>query len=193
MVITREQGRIDKIWYLGPQLISFAHQRHQRNRLCLAPCFKEVEVVYLCGSTPVRMDNLIIYIPHPPFDHKGPLPLGERCGRAMAWSKFLRDNRPSVWSFALKSRTSRASVAAPWIAVCGSRTGGRGVGSSVADSESCGLILVLVVDPVSRWHWARVVAFLLPCVLRLESRENRLSLAPIPEPHLNSIPTPSLL
>ncbi|CAB1420530.1 unnamed protein product [Pleuronectes platessa] len=54
-------------------------------------------------------------------------------------------------------KRSRASVAAPWIAVCGSRTGGRGGGSSVADSVSCGLIVVLVADPVSRWHWVRAV------------------------------------
>ncbi|CAB1428966.1 unnamed protein product [Pleuronectes platessa] len=52
---------------------------------------------------------------------------------------------------------SRASVAAPWIAVCGSRTGGRGGGPSVAHSVSRGLIVVLVADPVSRWHWVRAV------------------------------------
>ncbi|CAB1435114.1 unnamed protein product [Pleuronectes platessa] len=41
--------------------------------------------------------------------------------------------------------------------VFGSRIRGRGGGSSVADSVSCGLIVVLVADPVSRWHWVRAV------------------------------------
>ena len=48
-------------------------------------------------------------------------------------------------------------MAAPWIAVCGSRIGGRSGGPSVADSVSCGLIVVLVADPVSRWHWVKEV------------------------------------
>ncbi|CAB1443649.1 unnamed protein product [Pleuronectes platessa] len=80
----------------------------------------------------------------------------KRCATPQLPSSVKRSFRRRVYFFRL-TPASRASVAAPWIADGGSRTGGRGVGSSVADSESCGLIVVLVADPVSRWHWARAV------------------------------------
>ncbi|CAB1430004.1 unnamed protein product [Pleuronectes platessa] len=40
---------------------------------------------------------------------------------------------------------------------CGSRIRGRNGGSSMADSISCGLIVVVMADPVSRWHQIMVV------------------------------------
>ncbi|CAB1437876.1 unnamed protein product [Pleuronectes platessa] len=40
---------------------------------------------------------------------------------------------------------------------CGSRIRGRNGGSSMADSISCGLIVLVMADPVSRWHHIMVV------------------------------------
>ncbi|CAB1421549.1 unnamed protein product [Pleuronectes platessa] len=52
---------------------------------------------------------------------------------------------------------SGPAVAAPWITICGSRIRGRNGGSSMAESISCGLIVVVMADPVSRWHHIMVV------------------------------------
>ncbi|CAB1434211.1 unnamed protein product, partial [Pleuronectes platessa] len=41
--------------------------------------------------------------------------------------------------------------------ICGSRIRGRNGGSSMADSISCGLSIVVMADPVSRWHQIRAV------------------------------------
>ncbi|CAB1444154.1 unnamed protein product [Pleuronectes platessa] len=52
---------------------------------------------------------------------------------------------------------SGPAVAAPWITICGSRIRGRNGGSSVVDSIWCGLIVVVMAGPVSRWHHIMVV------------------------------------
>ncbi|CAB1433165.1 unnamed protein product [Pleuronectes platessa] len=52
---------------------------------------------------------------------------------------------------------SGPAVAAPWITICGSRIRGRNGGSSMADSISWRLIVVVMADPVSRWHHIMVV------------------------------------
>ncbi|CAB1440687.1 unnamed protein product [Pleuronectes platessa] len=55
--------------------------------------------------------------------------------------------------------TSRSgpAVATPWITICGSRIRGCNGASSMADSISCGLIVVVMADPVLRWHHIMVV------------------------------------
>ncbi|CAB1448294.1 unnamed protein product [Pleuronectes platessa] len=76
---------------------------------------------------------------------------------AISLSPACHSYPPSPESLCFITRRSRAYVAAPWIAVCGSCTGGRGGGPSVAASVSCGLIVVVVADPVSRWHRVRAL------------------------------------
>ncbi|CAB1433525.1 unnamed protein product [Pleuronectes platessa] len=63
---------------------------------------------------------------------------------------------PSSSSSPITSKSGPA-VAAPCIAICGSRIRSRNGGSSMADSMSCGLIVVVMTDPVSRWHHIMVV------------------------------------
>ncbi|CAB1449319.1 unnamed protein product [Pleuronectes platessa] len=54
------------------------------------------------------------------------------------------------------SRTTAVATSS-WIAICGSRVGGHGGGSSVVDSMSCQLIVVGMTDPLCRWREIMVV------------------------------------
>ncbi|CAB1441207.1 unnamed protein product [Pleuronectes platessa] len=62
-----------------------------------------------------------------------------------------------LFSIIITSKSRAAAVATPWIKISGSRIIGRSGGSSMADSISCGLIVVVMADPVSRWHQIMVV------------------------------------
>ncbi|CAB1428340.1 unnamed protein product [Pleuronectes platessa] len=54
-------------------------------------------------------------------------------------------------------RQIRARCGRTMDTICGSRIRGRNGGSSMVDSILCGLIVVVMADPVSRWHQIMVV------------------------------------
>ena len=70
----------------------------------------------------------------------------------------VTDLTSSPESLCLIVRRSRTpAVATSWIMTCGSRIRDRNGGSSIADSVSCWLIVIIMADPLSCWHLTMVV------------------------------------
>ena len=69
-------------------------------------------------------------------------------------SIYVTDLTSSPESLCFIIRRSRATS---WNMICGSRTGDRNGGSSIADSVSCWLIVIIMADPLSYWHLIIVV------------------------------------